>query len=103
MMKFIILALSDNHIESNRGVKRRVPHFPDGDPSSVGVPRGSVGPAGVLGPRVLWPAWVLAVVEHQHVGEVAMRNGSHANPVNPSLNLPLFLFKKVNSATSLGS
>ena len=73
------------------------------DPSSVGVPRSGGGPARVPSPRVLWPAWVLAVVEHQNVGEVAMRNGSHANPVNPSLNLPLFLFEEVNSATSLGS
>ena len=39
MMKFIILALSDNHIESNRGVKRGVPHFPDGD-SSVSIAGG---------------------------------------------------------------
>ena len=73
------------------------------DPGIVGVPRGSGGPAGVPSPRVLWPAWVLAIVEHQNVGEVAIRNGSHANPVNPSLYLPSFLFKKVNSATSLGS
>ena len=34
----------------------------------MGVPRGGGGPAGVPSPRVLWPAWVLAVVGHQHVG-----------------------------------
>ena len=73
------------------------------DPSSVGVPRGGGGPARVPSPRVLWPVRVLPVVEHQNVGEVALSNGSHANPVNHSLNLPLFLFEEVNSATSLGS
>ena len=67
------------------------------DPSSVGVPRGGGGPARVPSPRVL------AVVEHQHVGEVAMRNGCHANPVNPSLYLPLFLFEELNSASSFDS
>ena len=67
------------------------------DPGIVGVPRGGGGPARVPSPRVL------SIVEHQNVGEVAIKNGSHANPVNPSLYLPLFLFEEVNSATSLGS